>query len=295
MQSSPHVLLAAAGFAVWCRPALAMAALPPWLLLAILGLVWISDTAAYFVGRAVRPAQAGAEREPRQDDRGRARRDSREPCLRCYPRADDAGHRRTCKWARLGGVRGRGDALCVCGILGDLFESRAKRYAGSRTAASSFPGTAACSIASTAYVPRCPSARCSVAWAGTSMSAQHHAARRHRLDRSEHARCRLRHPDRYRVFALSARNSVEPLLELCRRIRRGIAVLSGVAEDRSLRRALRICAVASCASARRAGGGRLAPGLRQRDGRNRRRRRAAPLHRAARSASACCSPTRKRW
>jgi 1-deoxy-D-xylulose-5-phosphate reductoisomerase len=45
-----------------------------------------------------------------------------------------------------------------------------------------------------------------------------------------------RHPDRYRVFALSARNSIEPLLEQCRNYRPRIAVLSGVAEDRSLRR-----------------------------------------------------------
>ena len=45
-----------------------------------------------------------------------------------------------------------------------------------------------------------------------------------------------RHPDRYRVFALSARNSVEPLLELCRRHRPRMAVLSGVPEDRALRR-----------------------------------------------------------
>ena len=45
-----------------------------------------------------------------------------------------------------------------------------------------------------------------------------------------------RHPDRYRVFALSARNSVEPLLQLCARHRPRIAVLSSVPEDRALRR-----------------------------------------------------------
>ena len=45
-----------------------------------------------------------------------------------------------------------------------------------------------------------------------------------------------RHPARYRVFALTARNSIEPLLEACRRHRPRIAVLSGVAEDRALRR-----------------------------------------------------------
>ena len=45
-----------------------------------------------------------------------------------------------------------------------------------------------------------------------------------------------RHPEHYRVFALTARNSIEPLLELCRRHRPRIAVLSGLAEDRALRR-----------------------------------------------------------
>ncbi|HTL25440.1 MAG TPA: 1-deoxy-D-xylulose-5-phosphate reductoisomerase [Burkholderiales bacterium] len=45
-----------------------------------------------------------------------------------------------------------------------------------------------------------------------------------------------RHPDRYRLFALTARNSAEPLLDLCRRHHPRMAVLSGVAEDRALRR-----------------------------------------------------------
>ena len=53
-----------------------------------------------------------------------------------------------------------------------------------------------------------------------------------------------RHPDRYRIFALSARNSIEPLFEQCRKFRPRIAVLSGVAEDRSLRR--RFADLAGC-------------------------------------------------
>ena len=53
-----------------------------------------------------------------------------------------------------------------------------------------------------------------------------------------------RHPEHYRVFALTARNSVEPLLELCQRHRPRIAVLSGVAEDRALRR--RFAEAAGC-------------------------------------------------
>ncbi len=44
-----------------------------------------------------------------------------------------------------------------------------------------------------------------------------------------------RHPDRYRVFALTAHASAEPLLALCRAHRPSYAVLSGVAEDRALR------------------------------------------------------------
>jgi 1-deoxy-D-xylulose-5-phosphate reductoisomerase len=44
-----------------------------------------------------------------------------------------------------------------------------------------------------------------------------------------------RHPGRYRVFALTANGSAEPLLELCRRHRPRYAVLSGVAENRDLK------------------------------------------------------------
>src|SRR5882724_5025424 len=44
-----------------------------------------------------------------------------------------------------------------------------------------------------------------------------------------------RHPDRYRVFALTAHAGADALLELCLRHRPRYAVLSGVAEDRLLR------------------------------------------------------------
>ena len=45
-----------------------------------------------------------------------------------------------------------------------------------------------------------------------------------------------RHPERYRVFALTAKASAGPLAELCRRHRPRYAVLSGMAEDRELKR-----------------------------------------------------------
>ena len=44
-----------------------------------------------------------------------------------------------------------------------------------------------------------------------------------------------RHPERFRVFALTAHSGAEALLELCRKHRPAHAVLSGVAEDRALR------------------------------------------------------------
>jgi 1-deoxy-D-xylulose-5-phosphate reductoisomerase len=45
-----------------------------------------------------------------------------------------------------------------------------------------------------------------------------------------------RHAGRYRVFALTANASAEPLAELCRRYRPRYAVLSAVGEDRALKR-----------------------------------------------------------
>ncbi len=48
-----------------------------------------------------------------------------------------------------------------------------------------------------------------------------------------------RHPDRYRVFALTAHASAEPLLALCRAHHPSYAVLSGLAEDRALREKFR--------------------------------------------------------
>ena len=45
-----------------------------------------------------------------------------------------------------------------------------------------------------------------------------------------------RHPERYRIHALTAHTSAERLLELCRRHRPARAVLSGSAERPALRR-----------------------------------------------------------
>src|SRR5260370_3535721 len=44
-----------------------------------------------------------------------------------------------------------------------------------------------------------------------------------------------RHPDRYRILALTAHAAAEPLLALCRSHRPRYAVLSGVGQDRNLK------------------------------------------------------------
>jgi 1-deoxy-D-xylulose-5-phosphate reductoisomerase len=50
-----------------------------------------------------------------------------------------------------------------------------------------------------------------------------------------------RHPDRYRIFALAARASAGPLLELCRRYRPRYAALSGMTADAALEKSFAEC------------------------------------------------------
>ena len=54
-----------------------------------------------------------------------------------------------------------------------------------------------------------------------------------------------RHPERYRVFALTAHGSADQLARLCRRHRPRYAVLSSAAENAELRRANDILRTAS--------------------------------------------------
>jgi 1-deoxy-D-xylulose-5-phosphate reductoisomerase len=50
-----------------------------------------------------------------------------------------------------------------------------------------------------------------------------------------------RHPDRYRVFALTANRSADALLELCKRHQPRFAVLSGLSEDKDLKNRFTAC------------------------------------------------------
>jgi phosphatidate cytidylyltransferase len=140
MQSSSQVLLAAAGVAVLVPAALAMVALPPWQLLAILCLIWISDTAAYLVGRRFGRHKLAPSVSPGKTIEGAAGAILASlayavilalsmPAIGAYVKGF--------AWV----VYAAGAMLlCASGIIGDLFESGAKRYAGVKDSGKLLPG-----------------------------------------------------------------------------------------------------------------------------------------------------------
>ena len=140
MQSSPRWLLCAAGLAVLVPAGLAIIALPAWLLLAILGLVWISDTAAYFVGRAFGRHKLAPTVSPGKTIEGAAGALVASLVYAVILAASMpaiGAHVTGIAWAPYAGAT---IVLCVCGILGDLFESLAKRHAGVKDSGKLLPG-----------------------------------------------------------------------------------------------------------------------------------------------------------
>ena len=125
--------LVAAGFAVLLPAALGMLALRPLELLAVLVLVWIADTAAYFVGRAWGRRKLAPAISPGKTWEGAA-----------------GGLMAALAYAIIGGFWIQGIAwapflaaaalLAMVSIVGDLFESAAKRQAGVKDSGSLLPG-----------------------------------------------------------------------------------------------------------------------------------------------------------
>ena len=107
-----------------------------------------------------------------------------------------------------------------------------------------------------------------------------------------------RHPERFEVFALTARRRLDELFELCLRFRPRHASVATAGEARALERAPARRRRRHRGHERRGRAvraGRASRG-RCRDGGDRRRRRPGALPGRGRApASACCSPTRKRW
>jgi phosphatidate cytidylyltransferase len=125
--------LGAAGFAVLVPAGLAMATLGPLQVLLVLVLVWIADTVAYFVGRAWGRRKLAPAISPAKTWEGAA-----------------GGLFGALAYAIIGGFWIQGIAwapflaaaalLGMVSIVGDLFESAAKRQAGVKDSGSLLPG-----------------------------------------------------------------------------------------------------------------------------------------------------------
>jgi phosphatidate cytidylyltransferase len=128
-----HAWLGAAGFAVLVPAGLAMLALGPLEVLLVLVLVWIADTAAYFAGRAWGRRKLAPAISPGKTWEGAA-----------------GGLIGALAYAIIGGFwiqeiawtpfLAAAALLAMVSIVGDLFESAAKRQAGVKDSGSLLPG-----------------------------------------------------------------------------------------------------------------------------------------------------------
>jgi phosphatidate cytidylyltransferase len=140
MQPGHAGLLTAAGFIVLIPAALAMMTLPPHAVLLVLVLVWVADTAAYFVGSRFGRHKLAPSISPGKTWEGAAGALAGTLvyaiiCVALVPQLKSgiAGG----AWAAyLAAAAG----LCVASILGDLFESAAKRQAGVKDSGTLLPG-----------------------------------------------------------------------------------------------------------------------------------------------------------
>jgi phosphatidate cytidylyltransferase len=133
-------LLAACGFAVLLPPAVAMVALPPRHALAVLGLVWIADIFAYAAGSALGRHRLAPSISPGKTWEGVAAALLGALGYAIIWRAavpQLAERVAGGLWlAYLGGAA----LLCAVGVVGDLFESAAKRQASVKDSGSLLPG-----------------------------------------------------------------------------------------------------------------------------------------------------------
>jgi phosphatidate cytidylyltransferase len=140
MQPGHAGLLATAGFIVLIPAALAMMTLPPHAVLLVLVLVWVADTAAYFVGSRFGRHKLAPSISPGKTWEGAAGALAGTLvyaiiCVALIPQLKSGIAGGT--WAAyLAAAAG----LCVASILGDLFESAAKRQAGVKDSGALLPG-----------------------------------------------------------------------------------------------------------------------------------------------------------
>lgn len=138
--STSHIWLLAAGAAVLVPAGLAMAAMPPQLLLTTLGLVWIADTAAYLVGRAFGRRKLAPSISPGKTWEGIAG-----GAVACLIYAIICAMLNPDLEARVQGAiwvpfLAGAVLLCAASVMGDLFESALKRQAGAKDSGVLLPG-----------------------------------------------------------------------------------------------------------------------------------------------------------
>ena len=130
----PRLVLVTAGFLVLVPAALALAHLPPATVLEVLVLVWVADTAAYFVGRTWGRRKLAPAISPSKTWEGAW-----------------GGIAGAVAYAIIGGTflsgvgawpvyAGVAVLLGAISIVGDLFESAAKRQAGVKDSGTLLPG-----------------------------------------------------------------------------------------------------------------------------------------------------------
>lgn len=129
------------GLVVLLPAGLAMIAVPPGVLLAVLVLVWISDTAAYIGGRAIGRRKLAPSISPGKTWEGLA---SGLGAVLIYAIIcavlPVGGGARMLAQAGWPFYLGAAALLCIVGVLGDLFESAMKRRAGVKDSGAVLPG-----------------------------------------------------------------------------------------------------------------------------------------------------------
>ena len=133
MATAGAAALVLAGFVVLVPSALAMASLEPRRLLAVLVLVWVADSAAYFVGRAWGRRKLAPSISPGKSWEGAAGgvAGALAWAIICRRIFEDAA------WPAYLAAAG---LLAAASIVGDLFESAAKRRAGVKDSGALLPG-----------------------------------------------------------------------------------------------------------------------------------------------------------
>ena len=131
-----RVALAIAGFLVLVPAALAMVALEPGEALLVLAVAWIADTAAYFAGRRWGRRKLAPAISPGKTWEGAAGGLIGAAAYAMILSLVFAGAQAT----RLAAFLGAAALLVMVSIVGDLFESAAKRQAGVKDSGAILPG-----------------------------------------------------------------------------------------------------------------------------------------------------------